>query len=156
MIIALPHWGEEYQLRHGKAQEDLARWMIGEGVDLIIGSHPHVAQDIQVIDGKTVIYSLGNAVSNQNDLIARLELCAEVTLRILPNGRADIQPRVRYLWCTKPGMIDESYTVVPVAAYLEKPEAWQVRGDYENMVATVQKVQKENHVYEENDPSGSH
>ena len=157
VIVALPHWGVEYQFRHSPSQEELARWMIAQGVDLVIGSHPHVAQDIQVIDGKTVIYSLGNAVSNQNDLIARLELCAAVDIRIGKDGRAVVEPpRVRYLWCTKPGMIDDSYTVVPVASYLENPGAWRVREDYDNMVSTYRKVQKENHVYEENDPTGSH
>ena len=53
-------------------------------------------------------------------------------------------------------MIDDSYTVVPVASYLENPGAWRVREDYDNMVSTYRKVQKENHVYEENDPTGSH
>ena len=157
VIIALPHWGIEYQMQHAPAQEELARWMIGQGVDLIIGSHPHVVQDIQVIDGKTVIYSLGNAVSNQNDLIARLELCADIRVRVRKNGQTVIEtPCVHYLWCTKPGMIDESYTVVPVASFIDRPEAWKQRDDYDNMVSTYHKVQKENHVYEENNPSGSH
>ena len=53
-------------------------------------------------------------------------------------------------------MIDDSYTVVPVASFIDRPEAWKQRDDYDNMVSTYHKVQKENHVYEENNPSGSH
>lgn len=63
--IAYLHWGDEYQLVHNRAQKELAQELITAGVDLIIGHHPHVVQDIQKIDDKVVIYSLGNFIFDQ-------------------------------------------------------------------------------------------
>lgn len=59
------HWGEEYALTHSKAQEDLARLFIAEGVDAIIGHHPHVVQDIVVYENVPIFYSLGNLIFDQ-------------------------------------------------------------------------------------------
>ena len=152
VIIAIPHWGEEYQLRHNAAQEDLARWLVANGVDVIVGSHPHVVQDIAVYqseyeDGSPkevpVVYSLGNAVSNQNDLPSRLEGC--VTLRIVSHrGKTRVlpDPCLEFLWCTKAGMIDDGYSVVPVEEYAGHPEVWKVAGDYEKMMSTYDSVRK--------------
>lgn len=63
--IAYVHWGEEYDLEHSTTQEKQAKLMIEAGVDLIIGHHPHVTQDIGIIDGVPVFYSLGNYVFDQ-------------------------------------------------------------------------------------------
>ena len=65
LVIIFPHWGNEYQTTHSSNQEKLAKEWIGAGADLIIGSHPHVVQDAQIIDKKLVIYSLGNFVFDQ-------------------------------------------------------------------------------------------
>ena len=152
IIVAVPHWGEEYQPRHNSSQEDLARWLVASGVDVIVGSHPHVVQDVVLMEAENedgtvkevpVVYSLGNAVSNQNDLPARLEGC--VTLRIVSHrGRARVlpDPGLEFLWCTKAGMIDDGYSVVPVEEYSGRPEAWKVPGDYEKMVSTFESVKK--------------
>jgi len=64
-VIILPHWGNEYDKTHSANQEKLAREWLATGADLIIGSHPHVIQDAQIIDGKLVLYSLGNFVFDQ-------------------------------------------------------------------------------------------
>ncbi len=65
------HWGEEYQREPNKTQRDLALWLNRQGVDAIIGSHPHVVQRSDTLldphsgHKSYVIYSLGNFVSNQ-------------------------------------------------------------------------------------------
>ena len=64
-VIVLPHWGNEYQTTHSSRQESLAQDWITAGADLIIGMHPHVVQDAEIIDGKLVLYSLGNFVFDQ-------------------------------------------------------------------------------------------
>lgn len=64
-VIVFPHWGSEYLTHHSPAQEALAREWIAAGARLIIGSHPHVVQDIQLVDGVPVFYSLGNLVFDQ-------------------------------------------------------------------------------------------
>jgi len=67
-MIAIVHWGIEYKLVPTEAQRELARFLAESGVDIIIGSHPHVVQPSEIITdsaGKkhAVVYSLGNFVS---------------------------------------------------------------------------------------------
>lgn len=70
VIIAMPHWGDEYVLLPNKGQRDLADWMFAKGVDHIIGGHPHVVEPIEVREfggeRHLLAYSLGNFVSNQS------------------------------------------------------------------------------------------
>lgn len=69
IIIALFHWGDEYARVQAERQEILADKLFSEGVDIILGSHPHVIQPAQKLEyeGKTkfVAYSMGNFLSNQ-------------------------------------------------------------------------------------------
>ncbi|MBR1706576.1 MAG: CapA family protein [Bacteroidales bacterium] len=156
-VLAFPHWGIEYQHHHSADQEDLARFLLENGVDAVIGAHPHVVQDRQSVGGAPVLYSLGNAVSNQNDLPARLELA--VTLRIVIPYEAEpylLEPAVEYLWCTKPGMLEDSYATVPVRDFLGRKEQWRRPEDYDDMARTYEKVSNITGIYEENDPAGNH
>ena len=156
-IIVLPHWGIEYRHRHSPEQEDLARWMVANGADLIIGTHPHVPQDIQYIDGKPVLYSLGNAVSNQQDPKCRLELAATVRILLHRNGSTTLdRPEVSFLWCAHPGTVEDSYTVLPVAEYLPRPEAWRSPSDHDSMARTYQETLKATGIDEEKPLPGSH
>ena len=147
LVMVFPHWGTEYRLHHDREQEEMARWLIENGADVIVGAHPHVIQDVQYIEGKPVLYSLGNALSNQNDLNSRLEMA--VTLRIVLERDKEprlLPPGYEYLWCTKPGMVEDSYSAVPVTM----PDSlWREKSDYQNMQATFKKI------YEENHPAGS-
>lgn len=69
LIITYMHWGQEYMQEPNQKQVQLAQLMAEEGVDIILGSHPHVIQKsefIQVNGKKTfVVYSMGNFISNQ-------------------------------------------------------------------------------------------
>ena len=47
LIIAIPHWGIEYSLLPNKPDKDLADWLFKQGVDHIIGGHPHVLQPME-------------------------------------------------------------------------------------------------------------
>lgn len=70
LLVVMPHWGVEYVLNENEQQRDLARYLIDQGADLIIGSHPHVVQPMRVVRSDRydkdvlVVYSLGNFVSN--------------------------------------------------------------------------------------------
>ncbi|MDR3287749.1 MAG: CapA family protein [Prevotellaceae bacterium] len=72
MIICIIHWGLEYELKQNYEQKMLAEFMISQGINLIIGSHPHVVQPMETrtdTEGNitsAIVYSLGNAVSGQN------------------------------------------------------------------------------------------
>ena len=73
-IIACVHWGREYERTEHSSQNNLAQFFFRQGVDAIIGSHPHVVQPVRLYypthdsaQYKLVVYSLGNLVSNQRD-----------------------------------------------------------------------------------------
>ncbi len=63
--IAYVHWGDEYQRSNNADQERLATLLIEYGADSVIGHHPHVAQNIDLINGVPVFYSLGNFIFDQ-------------------------------------------------------------------------------------------
>ena len=65
VIIVAMHWGNEYVNEPTNSQRDIAKYLSGLGVNLIIGTHPHVVQPITYIGDTLVIYSLGNFISNQ-------------------------------------------------------------------------------------------
>lgn len=74
LICASMHWGMEYQTTQNAEQERLANLLFTNGVDIILGSHPHVLQPMEkrtvtLPDGSTkecfVIFSLGNFMSGQ-------------------------------------------------------------------------------------------
>lgn len=64
-VVVYYHWGEEYARDINKTQKELAQSTISWGADMIVASHPHVVQTMEMIDGKYVFYSLGNGISNQ-------------------------------------------------------------------------------------------
>lgn len=70
-IVLFLHWGTEYDTVPSKSQVDLAGYFKSLGVDMVIGSHPHViqrmelTQDSSVAKNDIVVYSMGNFVSNQ-------------------------------------------------------------------------------------------
>jgi len=92
-IIAIMHWGLEYENTENQEQRELAKFLAWRGVDLIIGSHPHVVQPFDKIyvpnnDSVPVIYSLGNFISNQRDRYKNGGIVFEVNLR--KDGRTKI------------------------------------------------------------------
>lgn len=70
MICLILHWGEEYTTHSAAWQRDMAQSLSDAGVDLIIGHHPHVLQEIDVLTSEVtgkqtlVYYSLGNFLGN--------------------------------------------------------------------------------------------
>ena len=80
LICVCMHWGVEYQTKPNNEQKQLADFLIKNGVDLIIGNHPHVPQNMELRkvnleDGTEkeafVIYSLGNFMADQNKAYTR-------------------------------------------------------------------------------------
>jgi poly-gamma-glutamate capsule biosynthesis protein CapA/YwtB (metallophosphatase superfamily) len=65
LVIPFVHWGTEYQTMHSIEQENLAQLMVDAGADLIVGTHPHVRQDVGEYNGTKIYYSLGNFVFDQ-------------------------------------------------------------------------------------------
>ena len=60
LVIVSFHWGNEYKYEIDPAQSELAHLAIDSGADLVIGSHPHVLQPLEVYKERYIAYSLGN------------------------------------------------------------------------------------------------
>ena len=63
VLLVAMHWGIEYQNMPNAYQKDAAKFLSDNGVDIIIGTHPHVIEPIDYINNTLVIYSLGNFAS---------------------------------------------------------------------------------------------
>jgi poly-gamma-glutamate capsule biosynthesis protein CapA/YwtB (metallophosphatase superfamily) len=62
VVIPYFHWGEEYTANPNERQRRLARVAVEAGATAVIGTHAHWVQAVESIEGKPVIYSLGNFV----------------------------------------------------------------------------------------------
>ena len=62
IVVVLFHFGNEFQSVPSTRQRELARMAINAGADLVIGSHPHVLQQVEEYGGGLIAYSLGNFV----------------------------------------------------------------------------------------------
>ncbi|MEE3342853.1 MAG: CapA family protein [Bacilli bacterium] len=65
VLFVAMHWGVEYTHDPTEYEKDMAKYLAELGVDVIIGTHPHVVQPVTWIDNTLVIYSLGNFISAQ-------------------------------------------------------------------------------------------
>lgn len=89
--IIYVHWGDEYKEIHNTNQRKWAEEFIEMGADLIVGHHPHVVQDIDIIDNVPVFYSLGNYIFDQyfsaqvkQGLVLRVDFDNDKTINLLP------------------------------------------------------------------------
>lgn len=64
-VIVFMHWGIEYQNKPDADSIDLAHWLIDQGVDIVVGGHPHWTRGISLYNGKPIIWSLGNFIFDQ-------------------------------------------------------------------------------------------
>jgi poly-gamma-glutamate synthesis protein (capsule biosynthesis protein) len=139
MVLFL-HWGTEYDTVPSQSQTDMARFFFSKGVDLIIGSHPHVLQKMAwykndpLMTNKAVVYSLGNFVTNQRKLktdggsMVRIELTREDdSVRITNAGY--------YLtWVYTPIVqYRKKFFILPCSAFENKPEFFTNPADYIQM-----------------------
>lgn len=68
VIMVSMHWGVEYKHDPTDEQREEAKYLSELGVNLIIGSHPHVIQPIEYVGDTLCVYSLGNLISAQHEL----------------------------------------------------------------------------------------
>lgn len=136
-IITFMHWGEEYSLEPSKEQKEYAQYMADLGVDLILGSHPHVVQPTEIIKTEDkesfVVYSMGNFISNQRketlgDDFIHTEQGVIVNFEIEKNEATEKTTitEVEYIptWVYKNETKDEDliYRVLPVEDFLDEEE----------------------------------
>jgi poly-gamma-glutamate synthesis protein (capsule biosynthesis protein) len=149
-IIAVAiHWGEEYKLYANREQRAVASFLLRQGVRLVIGSHPHVLQGMEMnAAGDTtvqsaVVYSLGNFISNMTAV--NTEIGAMVRIRLVKNHditRIDKGDYV-FTWVYKPeeeGL--RRFYVLPAAVYSGNPDFFAHEKDYRRMNASLDAMRK--------------
>ena len=99
IIIACMHWGTEYKTTPNSTQEQLADFLFKNGVDIILGTHPHVLEPMEkrtvtLDDGSTkdgfVIYSLGNFIADQNAEYTRDSIILNIDITKHTDGKITI------------------------------------------------------------------
>lgn len=105
MIVACMHWGTEYRTTANSEQKDLANFLFENGVDVILGNHPHVLEPMEkktitLQDGTTkdvfVVYALGNFTADQRDEITRDSAILNLTITKNSDSKISID-KVNYV-----------------------------------------------------------
>ena len=99
IIVACMHWGNEYKTTPNDTQKELSTFLFQNGVDIILGTHPHVLepmekQTVTLEDGTTkdgfVIYSLGNFISGQTAENTKTSIILDLTITKHTDGKITI------------------------------------------------------------------
>ncbi len=119
IVTACIHWGDEYRLLPNASQRSLADWLIGQGVDMIIGGHPHVIQPMEMRRNDStgrpslLVYSLGNFISNMKTADTRGGAMVRVRLMRDRSGQAYVADATYRLVFTVPPVDGCNYRAVP-------------------------------------------
>lgn len=120
IVCVLIHWGQEYVMLPGGNQKSMTDFLFSKGVDLVIGSHPHVVQPAEFVDNPVtgrkslVVYSLGNLISNMKTAETLGGMLVDVELYRDSEGKAQIGASNYYTHFTaKPDGRGTNYKVVP-------------------------------------------
>ena len=149
VVIAIPHWGAEYERQPGTYALTMARRMAEAGVDVILGSHPHVVQPVRFLEVKLpsgeahrtlVAYSLGNFISNMSRPFTDMGIILEFTLVEKGTGGFSIED-VGYVpvYCWRSG---KSIQSLPAPKYLDSPPAGMSSTRVSQMRSGCQALQK--------------
>ena len=120
-LIVMLHWGVEMSCLPSVEQRKLARCIISAGADVILGSHPHVLQPIEEINGKVVAYSLGNFLFSPmywRGVNAMGEnFCSKLRLPRLSRRtgwlQIDFEPKGLIRWVLHPARLTHSLSISP-------------------------------------------
>lgn len=117
IVCAAVHWGVEYQLLPHSSQTSLAKFLVDQGVDLVIGGHPHVIQPMEMRTDtagrrQLVVYSLGNFISGMKTRDTRGGAMLEVRLGRDSLGHAVVKDANYSLVFTVPPTSGRNYRLV--------------------------------------------
>jgi poly-gamma-glutamate synthesis protein (capsule biosynthesis protein) len=116
-IMAFVHWGNEYERTPNREQRSMAEFLKRHGVEIIIGSHPHVVQPMEMDSlGRVTLFSLGNFVSNQRTRYRDGGLIATIDVEIVDSAllnesfsqRKSLNVKLEPVWVHLP-----DYAVMP-------------------------------------------
>lgn len=103
LVVVLPHWGIEYELTERAPQRELAKFMLDNGADAVIGGHPHVIQPMHRTGDGAVVYSMGNFVSGMRTTDTRGGAMVSMHIKRDKAGKAVIDGMKYRLVFTIPG-----------------------------------------------------
>lgn len=145
LLIVAMHFGVEYTHNPTNYQIDMAEFLSSLGVDIIIGTHPHVIMPITYIKDTLVIYSLGNFLSAQdtnNDYNTTVGLLSsiKITKNIDKDNNTSIKLSDLNNELIYTGKINNEYKIIPfsnpdIKTYLNDYE--RVYNKYANIVRSI-------------------
>ena len=141
-IIAFVHWGDEYKNTPGKSQTEMFDFFRENGVNIVIGAHPHVVQPMHwyKAGNKTaeslVVYSLGNFVSHQRTFPRDGGAVFKLILNKDAHGKISIKNATYTLtWVHEPVIENKKhYYVLPARAYEDRKGFFKDEKHYEKML----------------------
>jgi poly-gamma-glutamate capsule biosynthesis protein CapA/YwtB (metallophosphatase superfamily) len=139
-IILFVHWGDEYKSDPNEAQMSLANYCFSIGIDIIIGSHPHVIERMErrkdTISGKDqlVVYSMGNFISNMKKQRTDGGAMVNLMLEKSETKTSIVEVGYRLIWIYTP--IEDGkkkFYIIPCARYENEPYFFQSSDYYNTM-----------------------
>lgn len=148
VVIAFPHWGEEYVREPDENQVKYAKKLAMAGVDIILGSHSHMVQRMEYVDftnaeGKAdrvfIIYSLGNFLSDHIKQYCDNGIVVDFTVNENPDGTFSCD-NVGYIptYCWQP--VRGAGQVLPSGRYLNNRPDGMSDEDFARMVESYAEV----------------
>jgi len=129
-IIVFFHWGDEYKRNSNAWQQKIANFCFENGANAVIGSHPHVVQEMEKFTFTTsagikkdalVAYSLGNYVANYGSWrYTNGGAMVQFSMQKAPDGQIKIQDQGYYLiWVYRKEKTDtlKTYYVLPISQF---------------------------------------
>lgn len=157
-LIAVIHWGIEYQTEPNKFQNKITEFLFRNGVSIVIGGHPHVLQKVEWNRDKDqlVAYSLGNFVSNQASVNTDGGMMLEIELEKKNNILTIKDAGYHLIWVNKPTRSNKKiFEVLPCSNYPAK-EQIKNPGHLAKMklfINNARKIMSENQNVEEINPA---
>jgi len=146
VIVCYMHWGEEYRREPDTNQKNLAKTLVGCGVDVIIGGHPHMVQKAEWLSGTNqfgekqetlCLYSLGNFLSFQREQYKDGGIIFDFTIQEQADGSfAIVNPGYLpiWVWMTGTDASNYNFSVLNIGDYINNPPANMSTADYQKML----------------------
>lgn len=127
VVIVFPHWGTENSSKISDYQREYVKLFSDLGVDIVIGTHPHVLQPVEWVTNEStgkkmlVYYSLGNFISHQTSVD---QLCGGMARLTIEKNNGEISITSAKLvpvvcWYTSDGNGNFSFGVYKLGDYTD-------------------------------------
>lgn len=99
--IIIMHWGNAYSTKPSKEQKNMAKFLVENGADIILGNHASAVQNMEIMENKDgdnalVAYSLGNYISAETMDVSKIELVLNIEIRTDAENKKTVLSKVEY------------------------------------------------------------